>query len=460
MTESPSSTANKKEKEMGSQRRALGTPAVLAVVVALAIASSLMGSAAASTAGVVSGGNGRIAFVSTRDGNSEIYSMLPDGSGLERLTFDAAEDVEPSWSPDGSRLVFSGGLSNDARSGELFVMNQDGSGRIQLTNNLVPDMAPAWSPDGSRIAFQRQDAPGGNWDIYTMSVDGTNIVRLTFAGISGGGAAEPAWSPDGETIAFTAQAGFPGAGPFGGIFVMNADGSAPRALAIDTAYCNYQPAWSPDGQRIAFTRLPCPSGGPVAIWIMNADGGSQVALVPFGNNSNSAWSPDGSKIAFERFTNEGYNEIFVVNTDGSALTNLSNDPAFDIGPDWAAVPLQHVGIDVKPGGERNSISLSDQGRLSVGVLGSAVLDVSQIDPSTVAIGGVSLALRGSPKAPRLAYAFDDINGDGRQDLVAIFDIQNLVAVGALSSSTTALSLTGLLFSGTGFEGSDVVTIVP
>jgi len=73
--------------------------------------------------------NGKIAFVSDRDGNAEIYTMNPDGSDPNRLTFDPRRDFNPAWSPDGKRIAFVRFriLSGGPPSGEIYVMNADGS---------------------------------------------------------------------------------------------------------------------------------------------------------------------------------------------------------------------------------------------------------------------------------------------------------------------------------------------
>ena len=139
------------------------------------------------TAALAQSPDGRIAFVSDRDGNDEIYAMNADGSGLARLTNNSAVDGFPSWSPDSRRIAFA---SNRDGNAEIYAMNADGSGVVRLTNNSAGDDAPSWSPDGRRIAFvSNRD---GNYEIYTMNADGSGATRLTNNSARD---SEPSWGP-------------------------------------------------------------------------------------------------------------------------------------------------------------------------------------------------------------------------------------------------------------------------
>ena len=92
----------------------------------------------------------RIAFVSQRDGNPEIYLMNPDGKNQRRLTNTPAVEWDPSWAPGGKGIVFSS--KRDGNS-EIYVMDADGGNPRRLTINRRNDWHPSWSPDGERIAF-------------------------------------------------------------------------------------------------------------------------------------------------------------------------------------------------------------------------------------------------------------------------------------------------------------------
>jgi PKD repeat protein len=164
----------------------------------------------------------RIALVTDRDGNNEIYVMNADGSGAFNLTNapDSAESA-PAWSPDGSRIAF---VTDRDGNDEIYVMNADGSGAFNLTN--APDSAesaPAWSPDRTRIAFVTDR--DGNDEIYVMNADGSGAFNLSNTGSN---EAFPAWSPDGSKLVFLAD----GNGLWQ-IALMNADGSNGIILLSD-----------------------------------------------------------------------------------------------------------------------------------------------------------------------------------------------------------------------------------
>ena len=150
----------------------------------------------------------KIAFVSSRDSNDEIYLMNSDGTNQTRLTFSTAYDREPAWSPDGSKIALSSWMEGNS---DIFIMKSDGTERIRLTSNNVSDSEPAWSPDGLKIAFSSNRDDISNLSIYVMNSDGSNQTRTTF---NPKYEYYPAWSPDGSKIAFVSA---------GEISIMNPD---------------------------------------------------------------------------------------------------------------------------------------------------------------------------------------------------------------------------------------------
>jgi len=111
----------------------------------------------------------------------EIYVINVDGTGLTRLTFNGEGERGPSWSPDGSRIVYMCRIGGGAADFEICTMNADGSDRRQLTDNTLLDGTPSFSPDGQQILFHRTVAPGtpGGIQLWMMNADGTGQTQLT-----------------------------------------------------------------------------------------------------------------------------------------------------------------------------------------------------------------------------------------------------------------------------------------
>jgi len=112
-----------------------------------------------------------------RSNLAEIYVINVDGTGLTRLTFNAEEERAPSWSPDGSRIVYMCRIGGGAADFEICDMKADGSDRRQLTDNTVLDATATFSPDSQQIVFHRPVA--GRLQLWLMNADGTGQAQLT-----------------------------------------------------------------------------------------------------------------------------------------------------------------------------------------------------------------------------------------------------------------------------------------
>jgi TolB protein len=252
----------------------------------------------------------------------ELYVMRADGSQIVRLTRNRIPDDSPTWSPNKRVVAFVGHLSAGA---EIFAVRADGSRLSQLTNNDGFDESPSWAPHGGQIAFVYSDFPDRP-DIWVMDASGENRRQLTQADTAADGG--PVWSPDGRKLAFTRSPSFADPGPPRDvIYVMNADGSDQRPLTqIDANF----PEWSPNGRWVAF--LSYQRNGNYAMYRMNAAGSGLRRLAA--NAGEFSWSPDGKRIVFDRPED---NNIYVMNADGSGKKRLTRlrggyDPAFD--PVW------------------------------------------------------------------------------------------------------------------------------
>ena len=234
----------------------------------------------------------KLAFVSRRDGNSEIYVINADGSGQENLTQHPARDSHPSWSRDGRKLAF---VSRRDGNSEIYVMNADGSGLRNVTRAPSNDLHPAWSPDGRAIAFvkmiQKKCAPNpppgipcNNYvtyepNLYVVNGDGSGLRRLRTQWAA---LINPSWSADGKTIRF-------------GSYLVQADGSGQTELPRNVPFAG---AWSPDGKRFAFAHVDSsPGNGTDAnagLWVVNADGSNPRRVVRYDVGSNPAVVPGRS----------------------------------------------------------------------------------------------------------------------------------------------------------------------
>jgi len=261
----------------------LTTGLTLAAAFACAALIAAAGPAQATYPGAT---NGRLAFAVTIDGNTDVYSALPDGQAPRRLTDQPGFDACPAYSPNGQWIAW---CSFDSPVGTgpggIWLMKQNGTKKHRLTSfGTFPDI----SPDGSKLVFTGAPSGSTNIDVWLADVDGTNLTRLTTAT---GQDQFPAWSPDGSKVVFeSTRTGTKQ------VWLMNADGSNQQQLTLDAAPKDQVPDWSPDGTRIAYVaRTTAPSGGD--IWIINSDGSNPHAITTGADKLGAAWSPDGSEIA-------------------------------------------------------------------------------------------------------------------------------------------------------------------
>ena len=249
----------------------------------------------------------RIAFVSTRDGNNEIYSMSADGTDQRRLTNNAADDNDSSFSRDGSKITFSSTRDGNA---EIYVMNADGTGQTRLTNNGASDIQPSFSADGSKIAFVSQR--DGQNEVYVMNANGTSQTRLTNQLADD---LSPSFSTDGSKITFVSSRD----GNLE-IYVMDANGTGQVRLTNNPAF-DLKPSFSPDGTKILFT-----SNRDIRFqnYLMNADGTDQTRFSTSTAVSDieACFSSDGTQIAFTS-DRDGSLEVYIINADGSGEMRLT-----------------------------------------------------------------------------------------------------------------------------------------
>lgn len=196
------------------------------------------------------------------------------GAEVVRLTTAKEGNFEPSVSPDGTQVAFVSSREGDP---EIYVMKADGTDVRRVTAFHKEDMAPRWSPDGKWLSFVSDRE--GRVRVYVVKPDGTGLRAVSGSAVKGE-EREPAWSPDGQKLAFVARA----EGEKARIWVANVAGGEPVALT-DGKSVDDQPAWSPDGKYLVF---PSDRTGDVELFLMRADGSGQTRLT---KSPGADWLP-------------------------------------------------------------------------------------------------------------------------------------------------------------------------
>ena len=171
----------------------------------------------------------RIAYVSDKTGNKELYVMDYDGKNSLKVSADRSICLSPAWSPDGKILAY---VSYRDKNPDLFGLDLGTGRRWKISGAEGLNISPAWSPDGKRLAVAL--SKDGGTEIYTMNHEGRDLERLTF-GISDNVA--PSWSPNNREIVFNSgRAGTPQ------VYIMGTDGTNVRRVTFEGNY-NASPNW-------------------------------------------------------------------------------------------------------------------------------------------------------------------------------------------------------------------------
>jgi TolB protein len=246
----------------------------------------------------------------TRYGDpDQAYFVNLDGSHLRPLNCPALCDPEgDAWSPDGRRLAIDRAFAplftsafgeEEATNVSIWIVNADGTKLTEVTKNPGgsnrEDHRAVWSPDGKRLAFARANYAVNPqvMAIFTVAIDGTDLRQVTPWELD---ANEPDWSRDGSLIAFSSPSASLQPGREQNIFTIHPDGTGLKQLTThlpaspEGAQGTFDPSWSPDGTQLIFTHIPS-FGGLADLYVIDRDGSNLhvLAKTPELNESHAVW---------------------------------------------------------------------------------------------------------------------------------------------------------------------------
>jgi len=258
--------------------------------------------------------------------NTGFYVLDVATGHVRPLIADGVWNTDPAWSPDGTRIAY---VSTKDGETDIYVMDVASAAVTRLTHDPSWNGNPTWSPDGEWIMFDSSRdgtnrSPHNNFrNLFVVRADGTELRRVTSAlGYNGA----PSWAPSGKLVAFTSDRD----GLYH-LYTMNADGSDPRGLAP----VGHIARWSPDGARVLFPATERPTDDPDAVthvYTMSIDG-RELRQVTDGDDQMPDWTHDGGWIAFARLVG-GHRDLFVVSTAGGDPIRLTFDGSSKQWPRW------------------------------------------------------------------------------------------------------------------------------
>jgi len=266
----------------------------------------------------------KIAFVSTKTGNKELYVVDYDGFGVRQVTHNHSINMSPAWSPDCRQIVYTSFKKGDP---DIYVIDLSSGVERLVAGGPGVQGAPIFSPDGKSILFS--NTRGRESELFIVPVSGGTPRRVTR---EGGINTSPSWSPDGHRIVFTSdRSGTPQ------LYVADVDGGISRRLTFGGTW-NDLAAWSPTGDLVAYSARQS-DGFRVAVVDPSGLDGERLVTTGPGSEEHPSWAPNGRHVAFSSGSG-GRSGIYVLHVDSGQRRELISGGGTYQGAAWSGVPAR------------------------------------------------------------------------------------------------------------------------
>ncbi len=258
-----------------------------------------------------------LAYASTQHrATADIYIKRVDGTAITQLTSDPANDVMPTFSPDGKYIAF---CSDRSGTWDIYLMEVTGGQTIKLTDGPTHDLHPSFSPNGKQLVYCSYGAQSGQWELVVIDIDNPSQKRYIAHGLF------PSWSPVDNRIVFQ-RARERGTRWFS-IWTVELEGGQavrPTEILSSTNAAVITPDWSPDGKHLVFCTVIDPSADETIrptqadVWVVAADGTGRSNLTRSRfANLQPVWSPDGTIYFVSNRGKYGQENIWAIRPDAA-----------------------------------------------------------------------------------------------------------------------------------------------